>query len=65
MRHLAGDTLSALAKSGALTVAYMQLLSQARLSDLAKRTEHPNSGKKVDLESLFDEDEDLNFDFGG
>lgn len=62
LRHLPGDVLSKLAQSGALTVAYIQLFSQARLMDLAKRAEQLQSADNLD--AVFGEGGDeLEFDF--
>lgn len=68
LRALPPEVLAKLTQSGALSVAYAQLLSQSRINDLIKRhTEggqpHPNA-EKVDLESLFNEgDDDFEFNF--
>lgn len=61
------NTLTKLAQSGALSVAYAQLLSQGRLNDLitrnAERLKHNPKGD-IDLESLFNEDDsDFEFNF--
>lgn len=56
------QTLAELTKSGALAMAYAQLLSQARLQDLQKRYAifkqqmTPESTEAVDLDKLFDGD---------
>lgn len=56
------QTLAELMKSGALAMAYAQLLSQARLQDLQKRYAifkqqmTPESTEAVDLDKLFDGD---------
>ncbi|MBZ9557618.1 SapC family protein [Halomonas coralii] len=72
LKALPGETLSELATSGALAIAYAQLYAQhrlpglTRLADLqAKVGEHRQAGESVDVERLFDgDDEELTFDFG-
>ncbi|AFJ03446.1 Peptide transport system permease protein sapC [Methylophaga frappieri] len=72
LKALAPDTLAALAKSGALGVAYGQLLSLPRLSVFRKLTElhneiakqqQPAAVDEVDLDALFGEDGDDTFKF--
>lgn len=69
LRALPGDQLSALAQSGALSLAYSQLLSERRLSVVQKlyKLRHDalaQQTEKVDLEELFnDGDEDISFNF--
>lgn len=67
LQSLAGNTLEALAQSGALGIAYAQLFSKVRLKDLLKRQQlHDSQAQStqmddVDLDKLFGEgnDEDL------
>lgn len=67
LRTLAPETIAKLAANGALSTAYAQLLSQGRINDLIKRHtergQHHNNAEKVDLESLFNDDEDDDFEF--
>ncbi|MCK7542778.1 SapC family protein [Marinobacter bryozoorum] len=72
LKALAPDTLSLLAASGALSVAYSQLLSEHRLQGLSRlyhlRTtanRQQQTADDVDLEDLFgdDDDDDLSFNF--
>lgn len=70
LKALPAETLAELAKSGALTVAYSQLLSEHRLKGLERlyqlRTAAENEAPKeeVDLDELFDGgDEDITFNF--
>ena len=70
LKALPADTLAELAKSGALTVAYAQLLSEHRLKGLERlyqlRTAAENEAPKdeVDLDELFDGgDDDIMFNF--
>lgn len=71
LRALAPEQLSELAKSGALSVAYTQLLSEHRLKGLSRlyelrklADERAKPSDDVDLEDLFGEDDDdLSFDF--
>ncbi|MBU2954460.1 SapC family protein [Marinobacter sp. F3R08] len=71
LRSLDPEVLSALNASGALSVAYAQLLSEHRLKGLSRLYElrHQASGQSrsvddVDLEDLFGEDDDdLSFNF--
>jgi hypothetical protein len=58
LKDLAPEYLSALAKSGALALAYAQLLSEARLQDFARRFEARNQPRKT---SLFAEDDMISF----
>lgn len=69
LKALAPDQLSELAKSGALSVAYSQLLSEHRLKGLERlyqlRSAAEKQNQQVDLEELFEGDEDdftFNFD---
>jgi len=59
LKELAPEHLSALARSGALALAYAQLLSEARLQDFAKRFE---ARKKTDVGNFFAEDDIIKFD---
>ncbi|MGO1344028.1 SapC family protein [Chromohalobacter japonicus] len=71
LRALPGDTLSELATSGALSIAYGQLYAQHRLQGLsrlvdlqARIAEQQNpSAEHVDVEALFGDDDDLTFNF--
>nr|WP_298059755.1 SapC family protein [uncultured Halomonas sp.] len=68
LRALPPEVLAKLTQSGALSVAYAQLLSQSRINDLIKRHteggQPPPNAEKVDLESLFNEgDDDFEFNF--
>jgi hypothetical protein len=60
LKELAPEHLSALAKSGALALAYAQLLSEARLQDFAKRFEARKQTPTVD--NFFGEDDMIKFD---
>jgi len=59
LKDLTPEYLSALAKSGALAVAYAQLLSEARLQDFAERFAARNQPPTADL---FGEDDMIKFD---
>ncbi|MFG6668616.1 SapC family protein [Halomonas sp. HNIBRBA4712] len=68
LKSLSGDRLAGLAESGALALAYTQLLSEHRLSVLQKlynlRQKALDADEKVDLEKLFDNNEDdISFNF--
>lgn len=70
LRALEPDKLARLASSGALSLAYAQLMSEHRLQGLARlarlreRTNQKSKEPDVDLESLFrDDDDDLSFAF--
>lgn len=69
LRALSGEWLSALAQSGALSLAYSQLLSERRLNVVQKlyKLRHKaleQQTEKVDLEELFDNgEEDFSFNF--
>lgn len=70
LRALAGDVLSTLAASGALAIAYTQLLSSERIKEFEQRyqyREQDQAANKVpDLDDLFGENDDndtLNFGF--
>lgn len=70
MRELPPETASKLLKSGALSVAYTQLLSEHRLQGLVRLYELRAEAKKqagpaedVDLEALFADDDDDNLTF--
>lgn len=71
LRTLPAPILAELAASGALSVAYAQLLSEHRLQglrrlyDLRQEAEKQNeAAKEADLEDLFgDDDDDLSFNF--
>jgi hypothetical protein len=58
LKDLAPKCLSALAKSGALALAYAQLLSEARLQDFAKRFE----ARAKPVDNFFAEDDMIKFD---
>ncbi|MBD1401911.1 SapC family protein [Pelovirga terrestris] len=66
LKNLDPTPLSHLAHSGALGLAYGQLLSQARLHDLTRRFEQNQTGTtspEVDIEALFGEKDDNLFRF--
>lgn len=72
LRALSGEDLSQLMKSGALSLAYAQLLSEHRISVFPKlfqlrqeiEKQQANSSVEVDVDELFGEGSDtLNFDF--
>lgn len=70
LKALAPETLAELAQSGALTVAYSQLLSEHRLKGLERlyqlrnAAEHEAAKDDVDLDELFDGgDDDITFNF--
>ncbi|GEK48325.1 SapC family protein [Bisbaumannia pacifica] len=71
LRALDASVLSELAKSGALSVAYSQLLSEHRLKGLSRLYElrklaeaQAKSADDVELDELFgDDDDDFSFDF--
>lgn len=71
LQALPGDTLAELATSGALMIAYAQLMSEHRLKMLTKLYElreeadkQAGAARDVDLEDLFgDDDDDLSFNF--
>lgn len=71
LKDLPGETLAALAGSGALSVAYSLMLSEHRMQDLKRRyqvrhqtEQHNQAASELDLEKLFgDEDDDLSFNF--
>lgn len=67
LQALSGDKLQSLARSGALSLAYAQILSQHRLSAFTKlqrlhdeiaRQREPVNIDEVDLDELFGEDDD-------
>ncbi|MGJ0319218.1 SapC family protein [Aliarcobacter cryaerophilus] len=66
LKSLDPEILSTLAKSGALGLAYAQLLSQARLTDFAKRYSYYSKQKaagseSVDLDMLFGDGDTIKF----
>lgn len=70
LRALEPEVLSILAKSGALALAYGQLLSQARLKDFSKRYEYhtmqeaqsqAQATKELDLDRFFSESDTISF----
>lgn len=66
LRELSGEALSQLASSGALSLAYSQLFSEHRLSVIEKLyalRREAHSADAFDPESLFDEGDDLTFNF--
>lgn len=72
LKALSGEVLAELASTGALSVAYTQLLSEHRLQALSRlyglrqEAEKQNeSARETDLEYLFgdDDDDDLSFNF--
>lgn len=71
LQELAGDTLEALAKNGALVIAYAQLLSADRIKDLEHRYRYKaqdqaqQASGHINLDELFGDDdgEDLKFGF--
>ncbi|WP_447955906.1 SapC family protein [Vreelandella sp. EE7] len=68
LKSLSGEQLASLAQTGALAMAYTQLLSEHRLSVLQKlytlRQKAIDEDQKVDLEELFDNSgDDFSFDF--
>lgn len=65
LRALSGEQLQPLVKSGAMTLAYIQMFSEHRLPALRQRSEGKSEDlqAKDSLEQLFANDEDFNFDF--
>lgn len=68
LRALSGEALSELASSGALALAYAQLMSEHRLPVIEKlyalrHEAQSRDGDSVDPEFLFDEGGDLSFNF--
>lgn len=64
LQHLPGDQLATLAQSGALAIAYAQLLSAPRLTDFNKRYQHRaqeqarQASDDINLDNLFGEQGD-------
>lgn len=70
LRALDPEVLAELARTGALSMAYAQLLSEHRLKGLArlyelrhKANQQARAAEGVDIEELFADDDDLTFDF--
>lgn len=69
LQNLPGEQLAALAHSGALAIAYAQLLSAPRLADFSKRYQHRaqdqarQASDEINLDNLFGEQGDT-FQFG-
>lgn len=64
MQSLSGDTLHALSKTGALTLAYSQIMGQARLQEMLGDNYDAKNMAPDNLDSFFDDDdEDFHFDF--
>ncbi len=71
LKALPGDALTALAQTGALSLAYAQLFSEQRMAHLSRRYQlhsewHRHLANNDSLDVLFAEDNDdtLEFDFG-
>lgn len=65
LRNLTGEDLQPLVKSGAMTLAYIQMFSEHRLPALLSRKHGQNkkAAERDSLESLFETDDDFDFDF--